>query len=74
MKFNGTEIEKLDDEKLTQAFHHVNKIEDAHIEKTKNPKYIEKFKNQPPPVINPAFVELKSAILNELQSRKLSHG
>lgn len=33
-----------------------------------------KFKKQPPSVENPAFVELKEAIENEITKRNLSHG
>ena len=37
-----------------------------------NPKYKAKFKNQPPPEVNPSLVELRRNIKDEFERRKVN--
>lgn len=69
MLFRKTPDEMSDDELEAAKSAITSSINNA-IEKRNNPKYKKKFKNQPPPTINPALLELKNQLELEIFKRK----
>lgn len=60
----------LSDKELIDASFNIEKLLQNGLELRQNPKYIKKFKNQPPPNINPALTELRDNIANEIKQRQ----
>ena len=60
----------MSDDELEAAKLAVISSIDIAMEKRNNHKYKNKFKNQPPPVINPALLELKNRLELEIFKRK----
>lgn len=60
----------MSDEELADASFNIEKLLMKGVELRKNVKYLEKFKNQPPPNINPALIELRDNITNEIKDRQ----
>lgn len=63
-------FKEMNDQELVDASFNIEKLLEQRLELRKNPKYIKKFKNQPPPNINPALIELRDNIANELKQRQ----
>lgn len=62
--------DEMDDQELEAAKFAVQALMDHALTKRDNPKYKKKFKNQPPPTVNPALLELKNKIELEIFKRR----
>lgn len=74
LKWRGIEISLLDDAELVKANAHIQQLKDDYNKISQSIKFLNKFKNQPLPKINPVLIELDTEIQSELKSRKNSHG
>lgn len=72
MKYGNTNIADLTDGDLVEANHKLNEMLVDLKEKQQHPKFVEKFKNQPVPEINPSFVQLQNELKLEIQKRKIN--
>lgn len=71
MKWKEKEIKDLTNQELIDASFELNKIQNNYKTKISHPKFEEKFKNQPIPEPNPAFIQLQTEINEELEKRNL---
>lgn len=72
-QYNGKDIVGMTDVELVSASFAFEKLLNKSLERRDHPRYKEKFKNQPPPTINPAFVELREEIKREIERRKINN-
>lgn len=71
MQWNGKEVAGLSDTELIAANQSVDDMYAKYEERKQHPKFVERFKNQPPPMMNENFVNLRNEITTELSKRKL---
>lgn len=64
------DFKEMTDQELDDAIVAVEAILAKSLEARNNPKYKKKFANQPPPNINPAFIELQNNLANEFNERQ----
>jgi len=68
-QYNGRDIKELSYKELVDASFALETMLSKALERRNHPKYRGKFKNQPPPEINPAFSELRNQIKAEIDKR-----
>lgn len=71
MKWENKEIKDLDNEHLLAARIVVAEMDNFRLDKINDPRFMKKFKNQPSPTINPAYLQLQQEINNEIFKRNL---
>lgn len=70
MLYRYKDFKEMTDQELVDASFNLEKILMKGVAARQNPKYKAKFKNQPPPNINPALLELKDNLSNEFKERQ----
>lgn len=71
MKFRDKEISKMTDAELLSASQAITTMQNNNDLARSSEQYKERMKSRPLPEINPAFLELKQALLNEVDKRKV---
>jgi len=74
MKYGGKEIKEMSDAELVQLNEHLTSVLNNTLEKRNDERFKPKFKNSPSPQLNPAFVEVKNAVLEEINKRNINNG
>lgn len=70
MLYRYKDFKEMTDQELVDASFNLEKILMKGVAARQNPKYKAKFKNQPPPNINPALMKLRDDIANEFKERQ----
>lgn len=70
MLYRYKDFKEMTDEELADASFNLEKILTKGMEARQNSKYKNKFKNQPPPNVNPALMQLRDDIANEFKERQ----
>lgn len=70
MIYHFKDFKEMNDSELINASFAMSKLLNKAVSLRDNPKYRKKFRNQPPPIINPAFSDLKNALNAEIQKRQ----
>lgn len=64
-------LDELTDDELKARANQLLEMQQRHISKTVDPKYLKKFLNRPLPEINPVFLDTVTAVNNEMTKRGL---
>lgn len=70
MKYQNRELTELTLNELAEASFKLQAMETELNKKREHPKFKKQMLGQPEPGINPAFVELQTAINDEIKKRK----
>jgi hypothetical protein len=69
MIYQGKEIALMTNLELVTAAFSLNAVEAKFNTIRNDPRYLKKFKNQPPPAINPDFLALKAEVYEQIKKR-----
>lgn len=71
MKFRDKEISQMTDAELLSASQAITTMQNNNDLARSSEQYKERMKSRPLPETNPAFLELKQALTDELDKRKI---